>query len=192
MTGVQTCALPISCRPTIAATLKSIECWPGDEIIVVSDMALQLHMQDFVRENPFVRCMHHPAGNDWGHTERNFAMPHAKGDYLAHLDDDDTYAPGHRAIMDAAIRKHPGRPLIFKMRYANGAELWRCQIVECGNVGTPMSLVPNDPVIRGTFEPYYGGDLLYLESYARLAGLASEDFVWREEVTVLIRPHTTA
>lgn len=178
------------CRETIAATLRSIECWPGDEILVVSDMALNLHMQSFVLNNPFVKCMHHPAGNDWGHTERNFAMPHAKCDYIAHLDDDDTYVVNHRVMMEGALRANPNRPIIFKMRYAQGAVLWRHKIVEVGNVGTPMSLLPRDPTNFGQFGSWYGGDIHYLETYAARAGYASEDFVWSEETTVLIRPHT--
>jgi Glycosyl transferase family 2 len=179
-----------TCRPTIAATLASIECRPGDEIIVVSDMALNLHMQDFVTKNPYVKCMHHVAGNDWGHTERNFAMQYATGDYIAHLDDDDVYAPGARDRMAAFVAEHPRRPVIFRMEYKNGERLWRDKIVRVGNVGTPMSLVPNDPRTRGAFGSFYGGDITYLESYAARAGYASEDFVWSEDVTVLIRPHT--
>lgn len=178
------------CRETIAATLASIECWPGDEILVVSDMSLNLHMQSFVMNNKYVKCMHHLAGNDWGHTERNFAMPYAKGDYIAHLDDDDAYALNHRVIMEGVLQKYPGRPVIFRMRYKNGAILWRDKIVRVGNVGTPMSLLPNDPMNRGEFGSYYGGDIFYLESFAARAGYASEDFVWSEETTVLIRPHT--
>jgi len=179
------------CRPTIAATLASIECWPGDEIIVVSDMSLNLHMQSFVTNNKFVKCMHHPPGNDWGHSERNFAMPFAKGDYIAHLDDDDTYVLNHRVIMEGLLRQHPQKPVIFRMQYygPEGPILWRDKIIRCGNVGTPMSILPNDPNVRGEFGSYYGGDLTYLESYAGKLGLASEDFIWSEEITTLIRPH---
>jgi len=178
------------CRPTIAATLASIECLPGDEIIVVSDMEKQLHMQGFVRDNPFVTCMHYPAGNNWGHDERNFAMPFAKGQYIAHLDDDDVYVINHRAIMEEALLQHPKRPIIFRMKYKNGQILWSDKTIRCGNIGTPMSLLPNDPARLGKFGPFYGGDLLYVESFAGNSGYSAEDFVWSEETTVLIRPHT--
>lgn len=180
-----------ACRPTVAATLKSIECWPGDEILLVSDENHYLQAQEFVRSNPFVRHLHHVAGNDWGHTERNFAMPHAKGDYIAHIDDDDAYVPGHRAIMQAAIDRHPGRPLIFRMRYHHGAELWRHKIAEVGNVGTPMSLLPNNGH-QGRFGSFYGGDIEYLDSYAAPQGYSSDDYIWCEDVIVLIRPHLAA
>lgn len=171
-------------RPTLSATLQSIDCWPGDEIIVVG--------QHITFDDARARYIYCPAGNDWGHAERNLAMTQARGRYLAHIDDDDVYAPNHRAIMAAALKQAPGRPHIFRMQYRNGDQLWRRKIVEVGNVGTPMSLVPNLPTQRGRFGSFYGGDITYLESYAALAGYASEDFVWNEDVTVLIRPHTSA
>lgn len=182
--GSITFIVATSGRPTLHATLGSIECWPGDELIVVG--------QDIQLSDPRVRYLPHAAGNDWGHTERNFAMHYAQGRYIAHIDDDDVYAPNHRALMAAAIKQHPHRPLIFRMRYRNGQQLWRHKIVEVGNVGTPMSLVPRDPTNIGQFGSFYGGDITYLESYAARAGYTSEDFVWCEDVTVLIRPHTAA
>lgn len=171
-------------RPTLAATLQSIECLPGDEIIVVGE--------NIKFDDARARYIYCPAGNDWGHSERNLAMPQARGRYLAHLDDDDVYAPNHRAIMAAALQQNPGRPHIFRMQYRNGDLLWRHKIVEVGNVGTPMSLVPNIAAQRGQFGSFYGGDITYLESYAARAGYTSADFVWNEDVTVLIRPHTAA
>jgi len=170
-------------RPTLHNTLRSIQLWPGDELIVVGE---NIQLGD-----PRVRYLPHAAGNDWGHTERNYAMAYATGRYIAHLDDDDVYAPNHRALMDAAVRANPERPVIFRMRYRNGQELWRHKTVEVGNVGTPMSLVPNDKDNHGEFGSFYGGDITYLETYAARAGYTSDDFVWCEDVTVLIRPHTS-
>lgn len=171
-------------RPTLAATLRSIELLPGDEIIVVG--------QNITFDDARASYIYCPAGNDWGHSERNLAMPQATGRFLAHLDDDDVYASGHRAVMQAAIEARPHEPHIFRMRYRNGQELWRHKVVEVGNVGTPMSLCPNVPQHRGSFGSFYGGDITYLESYAAAAGYTSESFVWHEDVTVLIRPHTSA
>lgn len=173
-------------RETLKATLASIECWPGDEVLVVGGVEEMTDVEPHVVR----RFIPHPPGEDWGHKERNFAMPLARGQYLAHIDDDDVYVPGARAIMAEAIAQHPARPVIFRMEYMNGQRLWRDKIVRIGNVGTPMSLIPNDPANHGEFGSFYGGDMHYLESYAARAGYASEDFVWREEVTVLIRPHT--
>ena len=117
-------------------------------------------------------------------------LPQARGRYVAHLDDDDAYVVNHRVIMEGALRQHPGRPVIFRMRYASGQELWRDCILRCGNVGTPMSLVPNDAARLGRFGLHYGGDLQYLETFASNSGYSSSDFIWSEETVVLIRPHT--
>jgi hypothetical protein len=171
-------------RPTLEATLASMELLPGDELIVVGE--------NIPRTTPRARYLDCPAGNDWGHTERNIAMRIARGSYIAHLDDDDTYAPGARLVMAGAMRNHPARPLIFRMQYSNGLQLWRSKVVEVGNVGTPMTLLPNDPALRGEFGSWYGGDIHYVETFASKAGLSSEDFVWLEDVTVLIRPHVAA
>lgn len=169
-------------RPTLAATLASIELRPGDELLVVGDGIPQLDAR--------ARYIQHAPGNNWGHAERNTVMAQAKCQYLAHLDDDDTYVPGHRAIMARALEANPGRPVIFRMKYRSGALLWRDKVVACGNVGTPMVVLPNDAQRRGRFGDNYGGDIHYVESFAAQAGYTSADFVWCEDVAVLIRPHT--
>lgn len=164
-------------REHLDATLHSIECWNGDEILVVGE--------NLVINDPRARIISFPVGNDWGHSERNFAMLQAKGRYIAHIDDDDAYVPGARALMQDAIDKTPERPIIFRMQYWHGLKLWAEKVVACGNVGTPMSLLPNDHLKLGRFGSYYGGDAEYLESMK----WRHDDIVWREEVTVHIRPH---
>jgi len=164
-------------REYLEATLRSIECWPGDELLVVGE---NLSVND-----SRARVINFPAGNDWGHRERNFAMTQAKGRYIAHIDDDDAYLPGARALMQDAIDRTPERPIIFRMQYHHGLKLWAEKVVACGNVGTPMSLLPNDLSMLGTFGPYYGGDATYLETMK----WPHESIVWREEVIVYIRPH---
>lgn len=166
-------------RPTLEATLRSIECWPGDEILLVGD---NLSVND-----PRVTHVQCAVGGDWGHAERNFAMPLASRRYIAHIDDDDVYAPGARAAMAEAIKMTPGRPIIFRMRYKNGTTLWADEVIRCGNVGTPMVIVPNMPTRLGNFGSFYGGDAMYYETMK----WAPEEFVWRPEVTVLIRPHSS-
>lgn len=177
-------------RETLKATLASIECWPGDEVLVVGGVEEMTNVDASVEPHVVWRFIPRPPGEDWGHAERNFAMPLARGQYIAHIDDDDVYVANHRAIMERQIRLHPERPIIFRMRYPGGQLLWTDKVVRVGNVGTPMSLLPNKH--RGEFGSFYGGDMRYLESYAAQAGYASEDFVWCEETTVRIRPHLGA
>lgn len=161
-------------RSSLVKTLRSIECWPGDEILVVGSMGGIV--------DPRVRFIPHAPGGDWGHTERNFAMPLARGSYIAHIDDDDRYAPDTRTLMESAIRETPGRPVLFRMRFPNGITLWQEKVIQCGNVGTPMILMPNDPQKFGRWESFGGGDCAFLTS----CKWTPEEYVWREEVIALL------
>lgn len=178
--------VPTVCRPSLVNTLRSIETWPGDEIICVSDMRLNLHCQSFIRDRPEIRCVHSEPGHDWGHTERNLAMPLARGRYIAHIDDDDIYAGGTRVLMADAIEKTPDRPVLFRMRYPNGITLWSEPVLACGNVGTPMILIPNVREKLGQFRPFVGGDCAFLEEM----GWPREEIVWRPEVIALLGHNT--
>ncbi len=162
--------VPTVGRPSLAKTLASIECLPGDEILVVGNPGRIDH--------PFARVVSCPPGGDWGHTERNFATPLARCRYIAHIDDDDVYAPGTRAIMADAIRTTPGRPIIFRMQFPCGITLWQDPTIRCGNLGTPCFLIPNRPAMMGQWAPQVGGDYLFLQS----SKWKAEDYVWRPEV----------
>jgi hypothetical protein len=170
--------IPTVGRPSLLKTLASIECLPGDEILVVGD---GIRVGDRRVKN--IQC---PKGNDWGHTERNHATQFASCCYLAHIDDDDAYAPGTRALMADAITKTPGRPVLFRMQYPSGLTLWREPQVYCGNVGTPMILIPNMPTRLGQFRPFVGGDCAYLEEMK----WKPEEIVWRPEVIALLGHNT--
>jgi hypothetical protein len=166
--------VPTLGRPSLLATLKSIELWPGDELIVIGNVKEATSGQ-----TRYVPCL--PKG-DWGHTERNLAMPMARGQYLAHIDDDDTFVPGTRALMEDAIRTAPGRPTIFRMRFPNGIILWQEPVVRCGNLGTPCFLIPNRPTMLGKWGPAVGGDCQFLET----SKWRPEDYVWRPEIIALL------
>jgi len=174
--------VPTTCRPSLVRTLASIECIDGDEILLVSDMSLNLHMQSFVTERPEIRCIHCPPGKDWGHTERNVAQQHARGEYIAHIDDDDWYMPGTRDLMADAITKTHGLPIMFRMRFPCGITLWRDPKVYCGNVGTPMFLIPNHPEKFGTWGSFVGGDCSFLET----SKWPLDEYVFRPEVIALL------
>lgn len=166
--------VPTIGKPSLAATLASIETRPGDEILVVGEECVipMLPIRDGLR---FVQC---PRGNDWGHAERNFATPLARGRYIAHIDDDDVYAASTRMLMQDAIERTPDRPVIFRMRFPNGITLWQDEEVRCGNLGTPCFLIPNVPEKLGRWESYVGGDCAHLQNSKWTAA----DYVWRPEV----------
>lgn len=157
-------------RPSLRAALDSIQCLPGDEIVVVGSMGDVTDSR--VR---FIPC---EPGRDWGHTERNVAAPHITTRYFANLDDDDVYAPQTRQLMAEAIEETPDRPVLFRMRYPNGYTLWEEQVIKFGNVGTPMMLIPNRRGWLGTWGSYNGGDFGFLSTSA----WAPEEYVWREDI----------
>ena len=160
-------------RPSLAAMLASIETRPGDEILLVGD---RLTCDD--TRVTHIQCA---PGGDYGHAERNYATPMARGRYICHADDDDVYAPGARALMQDAIEKTPGRPVLFRMQAPNGVFVWQRPVIECGQVGTGCFLLPNRPTMLGVWGPFYGGDCHFLQT----CKWKIEDYVWREEVTYL-------
>ncbi len=163
-------------RPTLQRALDSIELWQGDELIVVGDMG---HAVD-----DRVRFLPSPARGDWGHAERNYAMPLALGQYLAHLDDDDVYAPGARALIEKAINAAPKRPVVFKIQFSNGHTIWKERAIKFGNVGTPMTVMPNVRHKLGKWGSFYGGDHAFLKT----SRWKPQEYAWRTEVLAHIRP----
>lgn len=174
--------VPTTGRPSLIKTLASIETQPGDEVLVIGNVTETEHITEGVRWR-YIPCQ---AGKDWGHSERNFATPLAQGRYLAHIDDDDVYVAGTRALMADAIAKAPGHPTIFRMRFPNGITLWQEPVIRCGNLGTPCFLIPNRPMMLGTWMPFIGGDCAFLKT----SKWQPEDYMWREEVIALLGHNT--
>lgn len=171
-------------RPTLEATLRSIvsQRMPGDEVLVIGATD-EIRNRAHAQACKFVHCA---PGNDWGSTERNMAMAHAGGDYLAFLDDDDVAAPGARAAMAAAMTATPGRPLVFRMLLPNQELLlWAVPQLAMGNVGTPMLVIPNDPKKLGTWGGGHGGDFEFLVSCQWRAS----DIAWIPNVIAHVWPH---
>jgi hypothetical protein len=174
-----TTIVPTVGRASLVDTLRSIELWPGDEIIVIGNVHNAIVQHD---NGSVTRYVYHPRGGDWGHTERNVAMPLVRTQYMAHIDDDDMYDYGTRALMEDAARQAPDRPTIFRMRFPNGLTLWADREVRCGNLGTPCFLIPNDPQMLGKWGSFVGGDCQFLET----SKWPLDDYNWREEVIALL------
>ena len=116
--------IPSINRETLHRTIASIEMREGDEICVEFDI---------------------PKSNKWGNPQRNKAIARAKGDYLAFIDDDDYYVPGHREMMEQAIIEHRDKLILFQMIYPDTKRvLWETKELTPGNVSTPQILIPND------------------------------------------------
>jgi len=113
-------------------------------------------------------------------------MPHATGEDVCFLDDDDVWEPGARAAIEGAMLANPGHPIIFKMHVAaTGGTLWTEPVLKMGNVGTPMLLLPNTESLRsGVWDHKYGNDFRFLES----VGVTQDDVVWDPFVVATVRP----
>lgn len=163
--------IPSLGRPSLRQTIASIETEAGDEIIVVGTDAM-------VRTDPRPTYIMVAPGNDWGRKERTRGMQEATQPYLAFIDDDDTYAPGHRALMRHAITTTPDAPVLFRMQYPNGFVLWREPHLISGNVSTQMILIPNDRAKLGAWTNRREGDYDFLASMR----WPMDSIVWRPEV----------
>ena len=152
--------VPTIGRSTLMRTLASIEKWPGDEIYAIQ---------------------HFPPSGTWGNAERKEGIAKAKGNYLAFIDDDDWYVQGHREIMENAIKKHPGRPILFRMQYPNGNVLWKEKEVVPGNVSSQMILVPNRKQMFYKFQ--FPGNT-NMGDYYFISRWKFPEIIWREEILV--------
>lgn len=172
--------IPTIGRETLVRTLQSIEMMPNDEVLILGDV---YKIQDIVpkeicnKEN--VYCLHVTPGKNWGATERNIGMSVATGDLLSFMDDDDVYAPEARTFIEQAVLGHP---TIFKMRMPSGLVLWQEQRLYCGNVGTPMIVVPNDPLRLGRWSNRYICD------YDFISSCKWSELSWNENIICQVKP----
>src|SRR3989344_1345429 len=155
--------IPTVHRKSLKDTLKSIEAWPGDEVLVIQ---------------------HDPPSGNWGNAERQEGTDKAKCDYLSYIDDDDIYVPGAREIMNRAVKENPeGYPILFKMQYPSGRVLWRKKWVKNGNVSTQMILVPNKKHMLSSWDQFHRwADFKFINCWQWPA----KKIQWRHEVIVLI------
>jgi glycosyltransferase involved in cell wall biosynthesis len=117
----------------------------------------------------------------WGHAARNQLMPAARGDSLMFIDDDDVYLPGALDLARGAMDEGPNRVHIFRMEHPSCGLIWKEQKLAVGNVSTQMIVVPNRPLMLGTWGDRYQGD------YDFIAGTIDRQPrpVWHEETLAL-------
>jgi len=160
--------VPTIGRPTLKRTLESIaaqELLPGDEVLVVQDGPADPAVREPIEAAgwPWRYLATGSRANDFGATPRNLGMKHARADFLAWIDDDDPYRPGAFAAIRRAIKRHPGRPLMFRMeRPGWNTTVWRMMAVRYGNVSTQMFVAPNQPDRLGTWGSYRASDLAFI------------------------------
>jgi glycosyltransferase involved in cell wall biosynthesis len=161
-------------RPTLRRALRS--CRWADEIVVVFDA------EEPPWHPPGCVVLAHGPTRVWGHPQRNVGIEAATGTHVAFMDDDDLYTRGAGDLIRTALAASPDRVHVFCMR--NRDKVYRGP-VESGKIGTPMFVVPIEPV--GTWTTRYSGDLDFITETMRLRG---DEPVFHPEVIANINPPT--
>lgn len=196
MTPTISVIVPTQGKPTLERMLDSVrdQLLPGDEVIVVVDTFEMPHheFQDIRQRaesyGPGFMAFPHDAGHhDWGHSQINYGLTLAEGDYIHANDDDDIYLPGALAVMREAIVAHPGRVFLFRFRsYLGGMVFWlQPGLVRQGCIGGHCLLQPNLPGKCGQWGAHYEGD------YTGIVDTLSrheEPPVWVDHVIACQRP----
>lgn len=182
MTARISVVIPTVGRASLARALESAR--GADEILVAWDTTVsQGSMPSHIDGATLIPVR----GGDHGYTGRTEAARAATGTHLAFLDDDDVYTPGAVDLMRTMACDHP---VIFQMDHNAHGILWREPVLEFGNVGTPMFLVPNVPDKLGTWAahlpglPEPGGDFTFIAGCVEKMGAP----VWVDQVTAVVRP----
>jgi glycosyltransferase involved in cell wall biosynthesis len=196
MTPTLSIVTPTQGRATLERMIASgrDQLLPGDEWLIVVD-SFEWHytlLQWGTGGDPAIRLLSHDAGkHDFGHSQINYGMAEARGDWLVHMDDDDVFMPGALAAIRAAIVALPVPcPLLFRFIAPWGQTLWQPQdrdrgTVREGAIGGHCLVHPNAPGKIGQFTPRYEGDYDAIRETIDLWGGRVE---WVDAVIARCRP----
>jgi hypothetical protein len=161
-------------RRTLGRAIRSSR-W-ADEIVVVFDAAEPLSHPDgcvVLAEGPT---------RNYGSAQKLRGMREASGTHLAFMDDDDAYTRVAGEAIRRAVTERPDAVHVFCME--NRGKVYSGP-VESGKIGTPMFVVPREPV--GTWTGRYGEDIDFITETMRLRG---DEPVFHPEIIAVIRPRT--
>lgn len=173
--------LPTVGRPSLRATLASIDCQlgPFDEVIVVSDGKnddTRKVVKAAGRQYVYIELLERI--RDWGGTPRNIGIWSATRQYLTFMDDDDVYLPGAFEAIRKAVLERQCVPTIFRMRHC-GRVIWESPSIGVANVSSQMLVIPNIKGLVGYWTSRYAGDYDFItDTVSRHNG----DVVFREEL----------
>lgn len=178
-------------RPTLARSLASLapQLSADDEVLLLPDGPAYFEQTRTIAEAsgiPNWRMIESGPFNNLGHGQINHALPLATKDAIAFLDDDDIYTPNAIAAMREGLAKHPGRPLLFRMRSYWDKLIWSEPKIEYGNIGSPCIVLPNDQQRLGRWWNGRGADFEFLRQ--TLTKYPPESHVFCDSVVCECRP----
>lgn len=171
----------------------------GDEVLVIGDTHdapgglpdVQRTVEQFAREydKRFVYLTHDAGCHDYGHSQINYGMAQAQGDYLVFNDDDDVFTPGALdAIRNAAAALPEPAPLMFRFVTRFRMVLWAERVIRQDWVGGHMFVPPNIPERLAPWTARYQGDYDHIRGTVDLWPNRDADVVWRDDVVAIARP----
>ncbi len=123
----------------------------------------------------------------YGHGIRNTYQDKLQTDYIHHMDDDDMYCNNIIPTVRSDLRTWYGKLLIYRFRAHGGGIVGGSDNFNCGFVGTPAGMIPNNPSIFGRWTEGYGGDSdFYVQTRDKIG---RGNVVYRQTLIVLTRPH---
>jgi len=178
--------VPTLGRPTLRRTLERIgqqQLVDGDEVLVVQDGPADESVRRVFEASglpgKYLGLDRHYG--DYGGTPRNHGMKHACGEYLAFMDDDDTYRPGAFDAIRRAATRRPGRPLMFRLYCpSHKKHLWQDKTVRPSNVATSIFVLPNTPARLGQWGTHRGSDFAFV--YTTLQRWPEGSLAWCPEI----------
>lgn len=183
--------IPTLGRSTLARTLFALvgQPWPSDEVIVVGDGCCPARIRAAVPPGLTVRHLSTDGGphRDGGATARNLGQNAATGKWLAFCDDDDALVPNALDMIREHVLGGPRVPHVFQMVHVYGGQVYpyRGNVVERGNIGSPMLVVPNDDRTPD-WPPGPCADGKYAEEWLRV--VPADQWVWVQKVIVNVWP----
>jgi len=162
----------------------------GDEVIVIGD-GKQYEIWQIVEAigPPFRYAETNPSG-DWGHSQLNYGLDLAKGDYILCTDDDDGYFSRAFETVRGALEANQWKPHLFRFYSNDHLMLWKesdHQEIKLAHIGGHNLVCPNVEGKKSAFAPTYRGDFDWVKGV--LDCYPKNDWIWREEFLTRQRPN---